>query len=233
MRGTVCQNPRQRRATVPIVHLETDPRQVYLIGLKSYLTRTWPYFGADVFPQVQVPGALQGLSIALPLYLFRVPEAPFVFLNLLSFLGLCLLAWTRARDLRRSSLLEGSGPTGLRGSRSALSDESPSQGEATAQPAMEADQPRSFANSRGRRASVSSPQTALGLREGPLPGAEKESGPGTDDVCTGQSLPSTTRVAPGRGEVCLVNAKLRPTSAPAHPGATMHSAIRPLLSRFP
>jgi len=78
---------------------QTDPRQVYLIGLKSYLTRTWPYFGADVFPQVQVPGALQGLSIALPLYLFRVPEAPFVFLNLLSFLGLCLLAWYCCRRL--------------------------------------------------------------------------------------------------------------------------------------
>jgi hypothetical protein len=76
-----------------------DPRQVYLIGLKSYLTRTWPYFGADVLPQVQVPGALQGLSIALPLYLFPVPESPFVFLNLLSFLGLCLLAWYCARRL--------------------------------------------------------------------------------------------------------------------------------------
>jgi hypothetical protein len=52
---------------------QTDPRQIYLIGLKSYLTRTWPYFGADVLPQVQVPGALQGLTIALPLYLFPVP----------------------------------------------------------------------------------------------------------------------------------------------------------------
>jgi IS5 family transposase len=118
-------------------------------------------------------------------------------------------------------------------SRCALSDESPSQGEAAAQRAMEADQPRSLANPRGRRASVSSPQTALGLREGPLPGAEKESGPGTDDVCTGQSLPSPTRVAPGRDEVCLVNAKLGRTRAPAHPGVTTHSAIRPLPSRFP
>src|SRR5262249_1652539 len=66
-----------------------DPRQTYLIGLKCYLTRTWPYFGADVYPQVQVPGALQGLSIALPLYLFHIPEAPFVLVNLLSFLALC------------------------------------------------------------------------------------------------------------------------------------------------
>jgi hypothetical protein len=78
---------------------QTDPRQTYLIGLKSYLTRTWPYFGADVSPQIQVPGALQGLTIALPLYLFPVPEAPFVLLNLLSFFGLCLLAWYCARRL--------------------------------------------------------------------------------------------------------------------------------------
>jgi hypothetical protein len=78
---------------------QPDPRQIYLIGLKSYITRTWPYFGADVFPQVQVPGALQGLSIALPLYLFPVPESPFVLLNLLSFVGLCLLAWYCARRL--------------------------------------------------------------------------------------------------------------------------------------
>jgi hypothetical protein len=78
---------------------QTDPRQSYLIGLKCYLTHTWPYFGADVLPQVQVPGALHGLSIALPLYLFPVPEAPFVLLNLLSFFGLCLLAWYCGRRL--------------------------------------------------------------------------------------------------------------------------------------
>ena len=72
---------------------QTDTKQVYLIGLKSYLTRTWPYFGADVLPQVQVPGALQGLAIALPLFLCPIPEAPFVLLNLLSLAGLCLLAW--------------------------------------------------------------------------------------------------------------------------------------------
>jgi hypothetical protein len=78
---------------------QTDPRQCYLIGLKCYLTRTWPYFGADVSPHVQVPGALQGLSIALPLYLFAVPEAPVVLLNLLSFFGLCLLGWYCSRRL--------------------------------------------------------------------------------------------------------------------------------------
>jgi hypothetical protein len=78
---------------------KADPRQSYLIGLKCYLTRTWPYFGADVMPQVQVPGALHGLAIALPLYLFPVPEAPFVLLNLLSLAGLCLLSWYCGRRL--------------------------------------------------------------------------------------------------------------------------------------
>jgi hypothetical protein len=78
---------------------QPDPRQVYLIGLKSYLTRTWPYFGADVAPKIQVPGALQGLAIALPLHLLPIPEAPFILLNLLSLFGLCLLAWYCAHRL--------------------------------------------------------------------------------------------------------------------------------------
>ena len=78
---------------------QADSKQTYLIGLKCYLTRTWPYFGADVLPQVQVPGALQGLAIALPLFFFPVPEAPFVLLNLLSLAGLCLLAWYCTRRL--------------------------------------------------------------------------------------------------------------------------------------
>ena len=42
-----------------------DQRQIYLIGLKYYCTRLWPYFGADVIPHVQIPGALQGLIIGL------------------------------------------------------------------------------------------------------------------------------------------------------------------------
>lgn len=69
-----------------------DSKQIYLIGLKSYLTGTWPYFGPDVAPHVQIPGALQGLVIALPLYLVPLPESPFVLLNILSLVGLFLLA---------------------------------------------------------------------------------------------------------------------------------------------
>jgi len=76
-----------------------DERQVYLIGLKFYSTGEWPYFGPDVASGVQVPGALQGLLVGLPLHAAPVPEAPFVPLNLLSFAALCLLAWYCARRL--------------------------------------------------------------------------------------------------------------------------------------
>jgi hypothetical protein len=76
-----------------------DAKQVYLIGLKSYLTRSWPYFGADVATQVQIPGALQGLAIAVPLSLAPIPESPFVALNLLSFSALCFFAWYCSRRL--------------------------------------------------------------------------------------------------------------------------------------
>jgi hypothetical protein len=80
-----------------------DAKQVYLIGLKYYLTGAWPYFGADVdwTRSVQVPGALQGLVVGLPFYVAPVPEAPFVLLNLLSFSSVCLLAWYAARRLPR------------------------------------------------------------------------------------------------------------------------------------
>lgn len=76
-----------------------DERQVYLIGLKFYSTGAWPYFGPDVASGVQVPGALQGLLVGLPLFAARVPEAPFVLLNLLSFASLCLFAWYCTRRL--------------------------------------------------------------------------------------------------------------------------------------
>jgi hypothetical protein len=78
-----------------------DAKQVYLSGLKYYLTGAWPYFGADVDwrRSVQVPGALQALVVGLPFYVAPVPEAPFVVLNLLSFSSVCLLAWYAARRL--------------------------------------------------------------------------------------------------------------------------------------
>lgn len=85
---------------------QDDQRQIYLIGLKYYCTGQWPYFGPDVidrsrpdFPQIQIPGALQGLVVGLPLRLWPVPEAPFVAVNLLSFAALCLFAWYCSRRL--------------------------------------------------------------------------------------------------------------------------------------
>ncbi len=71
-----------------------DELQIYLIGLKAYTTQTWPYYGPDiVYTQTQLPGALQGLLVALPLFLFPVPEAPFVLLNLLSFASLLIFSF--------------------------------------------------------------------------------------------------------------------------------------------
>jgi hypothetical protein len=70
-----------------------DQQQIYLIGLKFYSTGGWPYFGPDVAAHIQLPGALQGLVVGLPLFLCSIPEAPYILLNLLSFVGLCLFAW--------------------------------------------------------------------------------------------------------------------------------------------
>lgn len=77
-----------------------DERQVYLLGLKFYGTGMWPYFGPDVvYTQSQVPGALQGLLVGVPLYLLRWPEAPMLFLNLLSFGALAFFAWYLTKRL--------------------------------------------------------------------------------------------------------------------------------------
>jgi len=77
-----------------------DERQVYLIGLQSFARGEWPYFGADVvWTGGQVPGALLGWLIRLPLMIWQAPESPIVFLNLLSFAALALLAWYFSRRL--------------------------------------------------------------------------------------------------------------------------------------
>jgi hypothetical protein len=70
-----------------------DPKQIYLLGLKFYTTGTWPYFGPDVTQTIQIPGALQAVVVGLPFYLLRMPEAPFLILNLLTFASLCFFAW--------------------------------------------------------------------------------------------------------------------------------------------
>ncbi|MGH9871179.1 MAG: hypothetical protein ACRD9S_01795 [Pyrinomonadaceae bacterium] len=72
---------------------DEDTKQIYLLGLKFYTTGAWPYFGPDVTPTIQIPGALQGLVVGLPFYLLAIPEAPYVLLNVLSFASLCFFAW--------------------------------------------------------------------------------------------------------------------------------------------
>jgi hypothetical protein len=68
----------------------TDEIQVYLLGLKFFASGQWPFFGPDVNPG-QIPGALQGLLVGVPLFLSGEPEAPLVLLNVLSFAGLVFL----------------------------------------------------------------------------------------------------------------------------------------------
>src|ERR1044071_5105932 len=79
---------------------DADATQIYLLGLKFCSTHAWPYFGPDVvWGEVQIPGALQGLLVGLPLFAARFAEAPYVLLNVLSFASLCLLAWYCCRRL--------------------------------------------------------------------------------------------------------------------------------------
>lgn len=81
-----------------------DELQTYLIGLKSYTTDTWPYYGPDVNGSetsytTQIPGALEGLMISLPLRLLPIPEAPYIFLNLLSIFAIALFTYYCCRKL--------------------------------------------------------------------------------------------------------------------------------------
>ena len=78
---------------------DEDAKQIYLIGLKFYTTGAWPYFGPDVTPTIQIPGALQGLVVGLPFYVLPIPEAPYILLNVLSFSSLCFFAWYCSRRL--------------------------------------------------------------------------------------------------------------------------------------
>ena len=78
---------------------DEDTKQIYLLGLKFYTTGAWPYFGPDVTPTIQIPGALQGLVVGLPLYILPLPEAPYVLLNVLSFSSLCFFAWYCSKRL--------------------------------------------------------------------------------------------------------------------------------------
>ena len=74
--------------------IDSDTKQIYLLGLKFYTTHAWPYFGPDViWGEVQMPGALQSILVGGPLFMLPIAEAPYIFLNLLSIASLALLAW--------------------------------------------------------------------------------------------------------------------------------------------
>jgi hypothetical protein len=71
-----------------------DETQIYLLGLRYHATHAWPYFGPDVvWTESQIPGALQALLVGLPFDLLPIPEAPYVFLTLLSTGALAVFAW--------------------------------------------------------------------------------------------------------------------------------------------
>src|SRR5579883_2302748 len=85
---------------------DQDVLQIYLIGLKSFTTHQWPFFGADlVYNGSQIPGALQGLLVSGLWYVWKIPEAPFVLLNVLLDISLGILAWYSAKRLPKLSKL--------------------------------------------------------------------------------------------------------------------------------
>ncbi len=69
-----------------------DEIQIYLLGLKYFSTGHWPFFGPDiVYSESQLPGALQSLLVGLPFYVLKIPEAPYILLNGLSFAAIGIL----------------------------------------------------------------------------------------------------------------------------------------------
>ncbi len=79
---------------------DQDVLQIYLIGLKSFTTHTYPYFGADlVYNGSQIPGALQGYLVSAGWFIWKIPEAPFIVLNILLTLSMGFLAWYASKRL--------------------------------------------------------------------------------------------------------------------------------------
>ncbi|HEY3876591.1 MAG TPA: hypothetical protein VGM92_14035 [Candidatus Kapabacteria bacterium] len=79
---------------------DQDVLQIYLIGLKSFTTHSYPYFGADlVYNHSQIPGALQGFLVSAGWYVWKIPESPFIVLNILLSASLGLLAWYTSKRL--------------------------------------------------------------------------------------------------------------------------------------
>ncbi len=81
-----------------------DELQTYLIGLKWYCHGGWPYFGPDLTVTetgfyAQIPGPLEAWMVGYPLVVWPIPEAPFLFLNLLTTGVIALLAWYLSKRL--------------------------------------------------------------------------------------------------------------------------------------
>jgi hypothetical protein len=72
---------------------DQDVLQIYLIGLKSFTTGDYPYFGADlVYTQTQIPGALQAFLVMFGWFILPIAEMPHITLGLLNCLSLGWLA---------------------------------------------------------------------------------------------------------------------------------------------
>ena len=72
-------------------HIDYD--QIYLIGLEYVFNDNWSYWGPDVvWSKTRLPGAMQGFLAGFPIQLVEHPYSPIVFSNILSTIGLVLLA---------------------------------------------------------------------------------------------------------------------------------------------
>jgi hypothetical protein len=79
-----------------------DYTQIYLLGLKLYTTGYWPYFGPDItYTFSQIPGGLQSILVGLPFYFIEQPEAPFYFLNIISFSALLFMSWYVSKRIQQ------------------------------------------------------------------------------------------------------------------------------------
>lgn len=89
--------------------MDQDRLQTFLIGLKWYCTGDWPFFGPDLVlygsVRAQIPGALEAFLVGGPFFLLPIPEAPFLFLNLLSLSSIALLSGWLSRRLKEIPFL--------------------------------------------------------------------------------------------------------------------------------
>lgn len=73
-------------------HIDYD--QIYLIGLEHAFNENWSYWGPDVvWSKTRLPGGMQGFLAGFPIQVFKHPYSPIIFSNILSALGLILIAF--------------------------------------------------------------------------------------------------------------------------------------------